>query len=230
MIKAILFDFYGTIAVYGDMQKADEKVSRIIYDCLISKDTSIEYKDFINQWNQIFSLPLTLEEKTEETIFLTKISSIFKQYNIPYNTAEITETGEKCLNIWQSYISFPEDMHKTFEALKTKYTLALISNFDHPKHIRKLLQDTDIIRYFDAIAISGEIGISKPDTRIFQKILKELKLKPNQAVFVGDSIADDITGAQNAGCKTILIDMHNRFQSYSGSRISKISDLIDYQI
>jgi HAD superfamily hydrolase (TIGR01549 family) len=230
LIKAILLDFYGTIAIYGNMEEADEKVGKIIYDCLVSKDQSIEYTEFINKWNNIFSLPITLEEKTEDTIFLTKLSKLFKEYSIYCEPSEICDIGESCLSTWRSYISFPADIHKTFEFLRSKYALALVSNFDHPKHLRMLLEETAIKDYFNAVAISGEIGINKPDARIFEKIMQELNVKPHEVIFIGDSINDDINGAQKVGCNTILIDMCNRFENYNGNKISKLSDLLTYKI
>lgn len=229
MIKAILFDFFGTIAIYGDMKKADRKVNEIIYNYLKLNNDAIEYEDFTNTWNNTFALPLTLEDKTEESIFLTKIANVISQYKISAKSCEISALGEKCINTWHSYISFPEDIHRTFEYLKEKYKLAIVSNFDHPSYITRLLKETGIKNYFDSIIISGEIGINKPDRRIFLKALEELQLSPYEAIFIGDSIKDDIEGALSVGCKVVLIDMNNKYLSYSGKKIYKLSELKEYR-
>jgi putative hydrolase of the HAD superfamily len=228
MVKAILFDFFGTIAVYGDMKEADEKSYKIMYDYVSSKDNSVAYDWFVNVWNENFNTPITLDEKTEDTIFLTKISKVFKAFNIAISSSEIAQIGQSCVNTWQSHISFPEDMHLTFRFLKSKYKLALVSNFDHPVHLRKLLVEKSLLNYFDSVVISGEIGINKPDSKIFETALKELNVLSSEAIFIGDNMIDDISGAQCVGCKIILMDAQNLFKDFKGNKIAQISDLLSY--
>ena len=54
--------------------------------------------------------------------------------------------------------------------------------------------------------VSAEVGYRKPSPIIFQKALEQLKVKPQEAVMVGDTLEADVEGARKLGIKTILID------------------------
>ena len=67
-----------------------------------------------------------------------------------------------------------------------------------------------IEHYFEIIIVSGEVGIGKPDPRIFDLALEQLNVEPEKAVMVGDSLSRDIHGAQKAGGKEIWINRCER--------------------
>lgn len=226
MIKAILFDFYGTIANYGNMKEADIQTWKVIFEYISSKVKSITYEEFINRWNPIFTSFISLEEKSEESILLTKISKLLYSFNIECDSKTIARIGDMCLKTWQSYISFPDDMVMIFDLLKSRFKLGIVSNFDHPSHLRRLLSERRIANFFESVIISGEIGIMKPNSKIFYKALNELNVSPDETIFIGDNIIDDIDGARNIGCKTILIDRQNNFTNFKGKKINNLRDLL----
>ena len=85
------------------------------------------------------------------------------------------------------------------------YRLALVTN-GAPDVQREKLAGTDLARRFDAIVISAELGVAKPDRRIFDATLAALGVSALDAVMVGDSLARDVAGAQNAGVSAVWID------------------------
>ena len=63
--------------------------------------------------------------------------------------------------------------------------------------------------FFDAISISGELGVAKPAPEIFDHTFAELSVGDrNQAVMIGDSLTSDIAGGSNAGIDTIWFNRH----------------------
>ena len=104
--------------------------------------------------------------------------------------------------------------------------MALVSNFDHPPYVRSLLERLDLARHFDAVVISSELRIDKPDPRIFHHALKAVGCAPSEALVVGDSLEADIAGAQAAGCRAVLIDMRGRHPDYPGERITSLRELL----
>jgi YjjG family noncanonical pyrimidine nucleotidase len=69
----------------------------------------------------------------------------------------------------------------------------------------------DLARYFQAIAISSELGIAKPAAAIFEHALAELGSPPKPtALVVGDSLSSDILGGRNAGLATCWYNPHRR--------------------
>jgi len=65
------------------------------------------------------------------------------------------------------------------------------------------LKKTGIGKYFGAVVISGEIGIGKPDARIFEAALEKVNGSAERAVMIGNSLERDVAGAHNAGIKAI---------------------------
>jgi putative hydrolase of the HAD superfamily len=89
--------------------------------------------------------------------------------------------------------------------LARDYRLALVTN-GAPDVQREKLTHTTLAPFFAATIISGEIGIGKPDPRIFEAALAALALGPEDAVMIGDSLARDVAGAHAAGLRAIWID------------------------
>jgi putative hydrolase of the HAD superfamily len=74
--------------------------------------------------------------------------------------------------------------------------LAVVSNWDVALH--GYLEQLGLAGHFDAIVTSAEAGASKPDPRIFERALERLRVRPERALHVGDSEADE-EGARAAG-------------------------------
>jgi HAD superfamily hydrolase (TIGR01549 family) len=93
--------------------------------------------------------------------------------------------------------------------------VALVTN--GPPDIQRLkLEQTGLAEHFSVVVISGELGIGKPDPRVFLQTVESLGVKPHQAVMVGDSWERDIEGALSAGLGAIWIS-HGRPLPRTGS-------------
>lgn len=95
----------------------------------------------------------------------------------------------------------------TLGALARDHRLALVSN-GAPDVQREKLAGTTLARYFGAIVISCEVGVAKPDRRIFEIALERIGANADDAVMVGDSLARDVAGAHAAGIRAVWIDRH----------------------
>jgi len=75
---------------------------------------------------------------------------------------------------------------------------------------RGRMERLGIASYFEAVTISGEVGVAKPDASIFDLTFDALPgASRESAVMVGDSLGSDILGAQNAGIDTVWFNQHN---------------------
>ena len=97
------------------------------------------------------------------------------------------------------------DAEDTLINLRKTYQLALVTN-GAPDLQREKIQGAELGRYFDEILISGEVGIGKPDLRIFELALEALAASSSETVMIGDSLTRDILGAQQAGLKGIWLN------------------------
>jgi HAD superfamily hydrolase (TIGR01509 family) len=85
--------------------------------------------------------------------------------------------------------------------LHGSYKLAVLSN--SPPGLLRWLTDWGILELFDVVFCSGDEGVMKPDPRAFQVTLERLGVKPEEAVFI-----DDTMGHVNAALKLGLHGIH----------------------
>jgi len=89
--------------------------------------------------------------------------------------------------------------------LARDHRLALVTN-GAPDVQREKLAGTTLARHFAAIVISCEVGVAKPDPRIFRLALARIGASAAESVMIGDSLARDVAGAKAAGMRAIWID------------------------
>ena len=88
--------------------------------------------------------------------------------------------------------------------LKGRYRLGLLTNGQSQMQWEKI-RALGFDETFDVILVAGEIGLYKPDARIFERMLREWEVPAFAALFVGDSYDTDIVGAGGAGMRTAWI-------------------------
>jgi HAD superfamily hydrolase (TIGR01662 family) len=102
-----------------------------------------------------------------------------------------------------------EDTIPTLETLHNRgYSLGLISNTSDDKNVQQLIDRENLRQFFETIVTSAALGIRKPDTRIYLAALNQVKIKPGEAVMVGDTLDADVLGANDAGMYSIWITRH----------------------
>jgi len=82
--------------------------------------------------------------------------------------------------------------------------LAVISNSNGS--VRSILETLGLAPHLDFILDSFEVGVEKPDPRIFELALARAGVAPAEAIYVGDLYAVDVRGARAAGLRAILLD------------------------
>lgn len=95
-------------------------------------------------------------------------------------------------------------------ALKDKVKIGIITNgFTALQQIR--LERTGLRDYFDLLVISEQVGVAKPDRRIFDYTFEQMGHPPRDHVLmVGDTAESDILGGMNAGIATCWLNPHGR--------------------
>jgi HAD superfamily hydrolase (TIGR01509 family) len=84
--------------------------------------------------------------------------------------------------------------------------LAVVSNFDHSATAHALLAHHGLDQVLATAVISIDFGRRKPHPAIFQEALHRLGASPDAALFIGDSLADDVAGARQAGVDSAWIN------------------------
>ena len=95
--------------------------------------------------------------------------------------------------------------HEVLSYLRNKYTLHIITNgFEEVQHIK--LAAADLKQYFDVVVTSEKAGVKKPNAKIFEFALEQANAKAEQSIMIGDDLAVDVLGAENAGMQGIYFN------------------------
>lgn len=83
--------------------------------------------------------------------------------------------------------------------------LGLVSNAFTPGALmRRTLDALGLASFFEVAVFSSEIGVRKPQPRIYQAALDALGVRPDEAVFIGDRLREDVEGPGALGMRTVL--------------------------
>jgi len=110
-----------------------------------------------------------------------------------------------------AYVEYQRGGHPLVEgaaelvrSLQGRCRLGLVTN--GPADIQRLkLEGSGLAPFFEAVVISGEVGIGKPDPDVFALALSQLGARAESAVMVGDSWERDVVGALDAGMSAVWI-------------------------
>ncbi|MBD2766756.1 HAD family hydrolase [Hymenobacter sp. BT664] len=93
------------------------------------------------------------------------------------------------------------------QALKPHYRIGVVTNNRTEEQVEKL-QFLEMTALVDALITSEEVGVPKPDPRIFHVALERLGARPEETVLVGDNWTADVLGARAVGIRPLWL---NRF-------------------
>lgn len=120
-------------------------------------------------------------------------------------------TPEAILTAWDKLLlGIPKERVETIKALRAKYRLLLLSNtnWPHISTINKMVQKEfgvkDLGVWFDKTYYSYELGLRKPESRIYFHILKDQRLKAQHTIFLDDTLSH-LEAAKNLGIQTRLV-------------------------
>jgi putative hydrolase of the HAD superfamily len=101
---------------------------------------------------------------------------------------------------------FPPSHRALLEALRSRFGLALVSNFDDTGAAYDILARHGILPYLDTVVVSEAVGLRKPHPALVRAALRSLDLPPEAALFVGDTLVEDGGAAHAAGVDFAWID------------------------
>lgn len=124
----------------------------------------------------------------------------------------------------KSWRLFPETIPVLTQLRAQGVELGIISNFD--SRLFPVMRGLGIEPLIDTVTISSLAQAAKPAPKIFQLALDKHAVDPEEAIHVGDSLKDDVEGAEKAGLHAVLLDREGRQQSAGVRSIRKLDDLL----
>jgi len=223
-IKHIFFDLDHTL---WDFESNSKKAFETIF---IKNEVDIDFNDFISTYSPINHKywKLYREDKvSKEDLRYGRLIETFD--TLQYKTSEsLIHTLSK------EYIDYLPNHNLLFDGaidilnyLKPKYQMHIITNgFEEVQH--KKMHNSDLLPFFDQIITSEEVGVKKPNPKIFKYALKKSKAKANESIMIGDNFEADILGAKNVGMHTIFCEFNGEIATEKVITVNKLSEIKNY--
>lgn len=195
MIRAVVFDAYGTLISTGTGSlDAAQRILKL-------HGSEIPAKTFYSDWKRYHRshMDSLTQFVPEETIFLWDLEKLYAQYGLAGNAVQDVRI---MLDTLGNRVAFPES-RAVIEALKPSVTVCIGSTTDTEPLMRDLDRSGITV---DRIFTSEDLQVYKPQKDFYEKILAVLSMKPEEVLFVGDSLMDDVWGPKQAGMKTCWVN------------------------
>ena len=210
-IKAIIFDAYGTLF---DVNSAAEKCKDKIGD---------KWEGFANYWRttQLEYTWLRSLMKSHKDFWQVTEDSLdksMKAYEID------SSMRNELLDLYKILSTFKE-VPEVLKSLKEKnFKLAILSN-GTPDLLDELIKSNNLENIFDDIFSIEEVGVYKPDSKVYDIPIKKYNIKKNEVAFLSANTWD-VSGGGNYGFNSIWVNRNsNTFDNLDYVPKHQIKDL-----
>jgi YjjG family noncanonical pyrimidine nucleotidase len=206
MLKGILFDLDDTLFDHRHSSRSALASLQNKYDCF-SRLTLDEFeKEHLTLLEEIHLNQVLTGEYSIEEARAERFRRMFKKFgNNDYDTLAY-ESAEHYRDVYQDSRRLITGAVELLRKFHGKLKIAIVSNNLLDEQIGKL-KHLGIDKFFDAIVVSEEVGVTKPDPLIFQTALDRISCAANEVIMVGDKWNVDIIGATNLGIKSIWLNI-----------------------
>ena len=215
-IKAIIFDAYGTLF---DVNSAAEKCKNKIGE---------KWEDFANHWRTTqleYTWLRSLMNRHKDFWQVTEdsLKKSMESYKIE------TSMRNDLLNLYKVLSPF-EEVLETLKSLKEKkYKLAILSN-GTPELLNELVKTNKLESFFDDIFSIEEVGVYKPDTKVYDIPIKKYGIKKSEVIFLSSNTWD-VSGGGNYGYQSIWVNRNKNIFDYLDykpkNQINSLKGLLD---
>ncbi len=136
---------------------------------------------------------------------VARMQTLFTRFDRALDTATAARAARLYREQHQANRRLVTGAGELLDALHGHCRLGIVTNNSTAEQLEKL-RALDIARYFDVVVISEDVGVTKPDPRIFSIALERIGARAQDTVFIGDNWINDIAGALDAGMAAIWLD------------------------
>jgi len=197
-VKAVLFDLGNTLLY----QQPYEPFQRILQINSVFKSIE-EIREAFEKGNREFAAERRAVIPPRK-FYVQLNMTILKHLGITNSSRELAEEiDHQWFNFSKIYL-YPE-VKDSLNRLKLMGLKLGVVTGGYELDIEQILPRVGLEEFFNVCVGADTTGKRKPSPEAFRHALKQLKVKPEEAIFVGDRLEEDYFGAQKVGMKAILI-------------------------
>jgi len=182
MIKCLISDM-GNVLVFFDNNIFFKNISP--YSCFSTPEIASLFTA-----NSHLLVKFDLGQITEDEFF-----NHFKEI------MKLKITKDRFFEIYNDIFTYNPEATEVLRQLKDKYRLILLSNTDCQRYYF-ILEKFPQLKFFDAYVVSFQVGVMKPEAKIYHEALAKAGCEPQNAVFIDDR-QENVASARSLGLKAI---------------------------
>lgn len=200
-ITTILFDAGGTLVHpdHGFLQRAIHRTGISVTRRAV-REAECASRSAIDQ--RLRAAETDTDEARRQPYFAALLDQLGVEKEKQAALLHLIETEHQQHNLWR--VLLPSTPRVLSGLRERGLQLGVVSNSDG--RIFSVLNRCGIADFFQVVIDSHDVGVEKPDPRIFQFALAKTKARPEQTVYVGDIYSIDVIGAERAGLQPVLLD------------------------
>jgi len=206
MIRAVLFDFYDTLAhVDGEAILAGRRA--------IAERAGVDEQAMAALWRD------SAEQRMLGTLgsLEEQIGGMLLQLGRPAEPALLRELAEIDVRAWQQAVQLYPDAVPALETLKARgYRLGVLSNCSNQAGY--VIERAGLDHIFDALTLSFRLQLAKPQPEIYHAACRALDVAPAESVFVADGAFGELDAARALGIVAVLIEQQRQSREYGASK------------
>ena len=206
-INHVFFDLDNTL--WDHRKNAKLTLQKLFTKHQIIENHHINFDDFHEQYhiiNEQLWADLRDEKIDKEYLRKHRFYDTFLKFNI--DDFELSQKFEH--SFLDEIVEYNEVVEGTFDVLdyltEKKYKLHVITNgFEEVTH--RKIDGSGITKYFETVTSADDVGVRKPNPKIFDQCLKVANATKEESILIGDDWIADVLGAKNYGLDVIFFDV-----------------------
>ena len=223
-INHIFFDLDHTLWDF-------EKNSDLAFEAVFKKhQLNVNLAKFLNYYRQInfeYWKRYREERVTKEELRYGRLNDTFTKIKVEVSRSVIDELAIDYITELPKNNHLFDGAHQILDYLKPNYELHIITNGFNEVQFKKL-KNSKMTNYFKEIITSEEVGVKKPNPKIFNFALEKANATFQESLMIGDNWEADIMGAKKTGLDVIFCNFNNEPVSESIKSINHLLEIKKY--
>ena len=206
-VRTVLFDLDDTLFDHRHSNVYALTRLQELHHCFQSVDPATLERRYVELLHDLFPRVLSGEITIQESRRI-RFHRLLEEYGGDEAAREATSVAAEYIQHYRDRWRPVPGALELLDALRPHVRIGIVTNGVVPEQSDKI-RICDFGPRLDAVVISGEAGLSKPDPAIFHLALARLDSSAGEAVMVGNSWEDDIVGARDANLSAVWMNRYS---------------------
>jgi putative hydrolase of the HAD superfamily len=206
VVRAVLFDFGGTLYDYATLAPGDREclLALVRWAGIDAEESEIRHAQR-QAMRRVFHSYLPRRFYLHRDLFRDAAAGLLESFGVTPDPAHLERYRQMQWELHRRDFALREGVIETLQALRERgLHVGMVSNIDDDQ-LDHLIDVAGLRPYFHSLLSSQAAAACKPDPTIFAEALRRAACAPEQVLFVGDTIAQDVAGANRAGMRSVLL-------------------------